>query len=154
LELGDGKEVRETGSSAGGGASSPSATAAARSSLVRSAKRLHTTSAAKGAGAHTSTRASACVARTATMAATTVTVLPVPGGPNAQYGGPRGRAAFAGDGGDAERHVAHHAPLFVVQTRAQLFDDASRIRKQFRGASRHELVACLFFKETTTRRSL
>ena len=101
---------KETGSSAGGGASSPSATASARSCAVRSARRLHTTSAAKGAGAHTSTRASACVARTATMAATTVTVLPVPGGPNAQYGGPRGAPpspATAATPSDTSRTTRH-----------------------------------------------
>ena len=60
--------VEETkGSSAGGGASSPSPAAAfsrksdeksRRSSAVRSARRAHATSAAKGAGAHTRTRAS------------------------------------------------------------------------------------------------
>ena len=74
-----------------------------------------------------------------------------PGGAERAIRRPEGRAVVAGDGGDAERHVAHHAPLFVVQTRAQLFDDASRIRKQFRGASCPEPVACLFFQRRRRR---
>jgi hypothetical protein len=48
---------------------------------------------ANAAGAHSKIRALGLVAKTAAAAATMVTVLPVPGGPSRQYGGP---AAAAG----------------------------------------------------------